>query len=87
MDILYFLVDKYDNIRNKTSLPDSADISDAKNYFMKIKKIDEKGFDQVWRVMKAVEWDRIYSQSLQNNGGRQIEWWREEGDYLDLEKS
>jgi hypothetical protein len=37
--------------------------------------------------MKAVEWDRIYSQSLQNNGGRQIEWWREEGDYLDLEKS
>jgi hypothetical protein len=54
---------------------------------MKIKKIDEKGFDQVWRVMKAVEWDRIYSQSLQNNGGRQIEWWREEGDYLDLEKS
>jgi len=87
MDILYFLVDKYDNITNKTSLPDSDDISDAKKYFMKIKQIDEEGFDKVWRVMKAVEWDRIYSQSLQNNGGRQIEWWREEGDYLDLEKS
>ncbi len=26
-------------------------------------------------------------QSLRNNGGRQIEWWKEEGDYLDIEKS
>jgi len=51
---------------------------------MKTKQINEEGFDQVWKVMTIDEWDKIHKQGLQN---RQIEWWKEEGDYLDLEKS
>ena len=77
----FVLVDKYDNINNRAEISEGVD---AKDYFMKIKKIDEEGFDQVWKVMTINEWDKIHKQGLQN---RQIEWWKEEGDYLDLEKS
>ena len=84
MDTEYVLVDKYDNITNRVKLSKGTN---PKNYFMQIKKIDEEGFDKVWKVMTMNEYDRIQHQSLRNNGGRQIEWWKEEGDYLDLEKS
>ena len=54
---------------------------------MKIKQIDEKGFDQVWKVMSIDQYDRIMNQSLKNNSSRQIEWWKDEDSYLDGEKS
>ena len=54
---------------------------------MRIKQIDEKGFDKVWKVMTIEQYDRIMNQSRRNNGGRQIEWWKEEDTYLDGEKS
>ena len=80
----FVLVDKYDNINNRAEISEGVD---AKDYFMNIKKIDEEGFDQLWKVMTIDDYDRIQHQSLRNNGGRQIEWWKEEGDYLDIEKS
>ena len=80
----FVLVDKYDNINNRADIPEGVD---AKDYFMKIKQIDEESFDQVWKVMTVEQYDRIMKQSLKNNSSRQIEWWKEEGDYLDLEKS
>ena len=80
----FVLVDKYDNINNRAEISEGVD---AKDYFMKIKKIDEESFDQLWKVMTIEQYDRIMKQSLKNNSSRQIEWWKEEGDYLDLEKS
>ena len=80
----FVLVDKYDNINNRVEISEDVD---AKDYFMKIKKIDEESFDQLWKVMTVEQYDRIMKQSLKNNSSRQIEWWKEEGDYLDLEKS
>ena len=80
----FVLVDNYDNINNRAEISEGVD---AKEYFMKIKKIDEEGFNKVWKVMTIDQYDRVMNQSLGNNGSRQIEWWREEGDYLDLEKS
>lgn len=80
----FVLVDKYDNINNRVEISEGVD---AKDYFMKIKKIDEESFDQLWKVMTVEQYDRIMKQSLKNNSSRQIEWWKEEGDYLDLEKS
>ena len=80
----FVLVDKYDNINNRADIPEGVD---AKDYFIKIKQIDEEGFDQLWKVMTIDDYDRIQHQSLRNNGGRQIEWWKEESDYLDIEKS
>ena len=80
----FVLVDKYDNINNRAEISEGVD---AKDYFMKIKQINEESFDQLWKVMTVEQYDRIMNQSLKNNNSRQIEWWREEGDYLDLEKS
>ena len=77
----FVLVDKYDNINNRVKISEGVD---AKDYFMKIKKIDEKGFDQVWKVMTIEEYDKTHRQGLQN---RQIEWWKDEDSYLDGEKS
>ena len=78
------LVYKYDNINNRADIPEGVD---AKDYFIKIKQIDEECFDQLWKVMTIDDYDRIQHQSLRNNGGRQIEWWKEEDSYLDGEKS
>ena len=80
----FVLVDKYDNINNRAEISEGVD---AKDYFMKVKQINEESFDQLWKVMTVEQYDRIMNQSLKNNNSRQIEWWREEGDYLDLEKS
>ena len=80
----FVLVDKYDNINNRAEISEGVD---AKDYFMKIKKIDKEGFDQLWKVMTIEQYDRIMKQSLKNNSSRQIEWWKDEGDYLDIEKS
>ena len=80
----FVLVDKYDNINNRVEL---SEYDNPKEYFMRIKQIDEKGFDKVWKVMTIEQYDRIMNQSRRNNGGRQIEWWKEEDSYLDIEKS
>mgnify|MGYP006131756783 FL=1 len=80
----FVLVDKYDNINNRAEISEDVD---AKDYFMKVKKIDENGFDEVWKVMTIDQYDRIMNQSRRNNGSRQIEWWKEEDSYLDIEKS
>ena len=80
----FVLVDKYDNINNRAEISEDVD---AKDYFMKVKKIDENGFDEVWKVMTIDQYDRIMNQSLKNNSSRQIEWWKDEDSYLDGEKS
>ena len=80
----FVLVDNYDNINNRAEISEGVD---AKEYFMKIKKIDEEGFNKVWKVMTIDQYDRVMNQSLGNNGSRQIEWWREEDGYLDGEMS
>ena len=80
----FVLVDKYDNINNRAEMSEDVD---AKDYFMKVKKIDEEGFDEVWKVMTIDQYDRIMNQSLKNNSSRQIEWWKGEDSYLDGEKS
>jgi len=80
----FVLVDKYDNINNRVEISEGVD---AKDYFMKIKQIDEESFDQLWKVMTIEQYDRIMNQSLKNNSSRQIEWWKEEDGYLDGEMS
>ena len=77
----FVLVDKYDNISNRAEISEGVD---AKDYFMKIKNINEEGFDKVWKVMTIEQFDRIHKHGLHN---RQIEWWREEDGYLDGEMS
>ena len=81
----YVLVDKYDNIITKVDLGSNVGLSGAKTYFKGVKQIPkDEDFDKLWKVMSEKQYDTRFKSTLQN---RQIEWWKEEGDYLDIEKS
>ena len=80
----YVLVDKGDNIIENVDLESEVGVSGARTYFLKSKGIDRKEFDNMWKVMSQNQYDIQFKSTLQN---RQIEWWKEEGDYLDIEKS
>ena len=81
----YVLVDKYDNIVTKVNLGSNVGLSGAKTYFKGVKQMPkDEDFDKLWKVMSEQQYNTQFKSTLQN---RQIEWWKEEGDYLDIEKS
>ena len=81
----YVLVDNYDNIITKVDLGSNVGLSGAKTYFKGVKQMPkDDDFDKLWRVMSEQQYDNQFKSTLQN---RQIEWWKEEDDYLDIEKS
>ena len=81
----YVLVDKYDNIVTTVDLGSNVGLSGAKTYFKGVKQMPkDEDFDKLWKVMSEKQYDTRFKSTLQN---RQIEWWKEEGDYLDIEKS
>ena len=79
----YVLVDKYDNIVDKVDLSSDVGVSGARTFFKNRKQIDEESFDKLWKVMTEKGYNFQYTASLQN---KQNEWWKEEEDYLDLDK-
>tara|TARA_B100001113_G_scaffold341804_1_gene327345 strand:+ start:553 stop:816 length:264 start_codon:yes stop_codon:yes gene_type:complete len=85
----YLLVDKYDEIITKVDLGDDIGISGARTYFIGTKRIDEKSFDNQWKVMTEKQYDRTFKNNLYDRqmGKRKYEWWKEEDAYLDGEKS
>ena len=78
----YLLVDKLDNIVTSVELASNVGLSGAKTYFLGIKKLEEKEFNKLWRVMSEKEYDIQFKASLQN---RQYEWWREDKEITDSE--
>ena len=81
----YVLVDKYDNIITTVDLGSNVGLSGAKTYFKGVKQMPkDEDFDKLWKVMSEQQYNTQFKSTLQN---RQIEWWKEEGDYLDIEKS
>ena len=83
----YVLVDKYDNINTSVDLAGNVGISGARTYFLGTKKIDEKEFNKLWRVMTESEYNRTFKNNLQNRqmGKMKYEWWKEEETYLDAD--
>ena len=77
----YVLVDKGDNIIDKVEL--NSELREAKKFFIKRKQIDEKEFDNMWKVMSEREYNNQHTASLQN---KQYEWWKDDQKYLDIDK-
>jgi|TARA_R100000152_G_scaffold11959_1_gene5125 hypothetical protein len=77
----YVLVDKGDNIIDKVEL--NSELREAKKFFIKRKQIDEKEFDNMWKVMSEKEYNSQLTASLQN---KQYEWWKDDEDWLDIDK-
>ena len=76
----YVLVDRVDNIVDKVDI--DGGLNEAKQFFIKRKQIDEKEFNNIWKVKSEEDYDLQFKSSLQN---RQVEWWKEEESYLDLD--
>ena len=76
----YYLVDKLDNINTSVDLSDDIGTSGARTYFIGTKKIEEKEFDKLWKVMTKEQWDTQFKLGLQNRqmGNRKFEWWKDE---------
>ena len=78
----YVLVDKYDNVVTTKELESGVGVSGARTYFMKIKKMDEKAFDSLWRVITEERYHEISESFLRRPSSE-----GEFGDWLDYEKS
>ena len=81
--MIYVLVGKHYEIIDKVDLASDVGVSGARTFFKNRKQIDEESFDKLWKVMTEKGYNFQYTASLQN---KQYEWWKEEEDYLDLDK-
>ena len=79
----YVLVDNFDNIVHTVDLNEKYTEEEAKLYFINLKRIGEKEFNKLWKVMAEEKYQVNLKLSLKN---RQIEWWKEDN-YLDIDKS
>ena len=89
----YVLVDKGDNIVKTIDLASNVGLSGARTYFLGVKKIDKKEFDNLWKVMTMDEYDRKYEmytripssdRTFRDYPGY-IRWWEEEKEIIDEE--
>ena len=79
----WVLVNNMDEIVDTCEIASEVGVSGAKTYFMGIKRLKGKKFDNLWRVMSQEKYDLKFKVSLQN---RQIEWWKDDQSYLDIDK-
>ena len=79
----YVLVDKIDNIVDRVELGSEVGISGAKTFFVGRKKIDEKEFNNIWKVMSEEDYD--IQSKLANRRNKQYEWWKEDKEITDSE--
>jgi|TARA_R100000664_G_C2695216_1_gene97715 molybdenum cofactor biosynthesis enzyme MoaA len=83
----YLLVDKHDNIVTSVELASNVGVSGAKTYFVGTKRIDEKEFDKLWKVMTRKEYDTQFKATLQNRqmDNMKYKWWEEDKAIVDEE--
>ena len=77
----YVLVDKSGNVNTSVELSSGVGVSGARTYFVGIKRLKEKDFDKLWKVMKESDYN---SQKLQSYPGY-IKWWEEDKEITDSE--
>ena len=82
----YVLVNRQDEIEWSQELASNIGISGAKTYFRGMKRIDEKSFDRLWKVMTQSDYDRNYEASLRTPSSEHIRWWEDIGEKSDLDE-
>ena len=80
----YVLVDNRDNVVNTVELGSNVGISGARTYFLGVKRIDEKSFDKLWKVMSQRGYDEKFKSHTRKPSSERIDypsyirWWEEE---------
>jgi hypothetical protein len=73
---------------SSVELASNVGLSGAKTYFVGVKKIEEKEFNKLWKVLSKKEWDNIqYAYKRPPSSDPNRGWWKDESTYLDIEKS
>ena len=74
----YVLVDRCDNIVDRVDLTHDIGINGARTFFVGRKQIESEKFDQIWKVMTEMDYNR--NKERKNK-------YEEFGSWLDIEKS
>ena len=77
----WVLVDKFDNIVHAVELGGRYTQKEAQRYFVNLKRIGEKEFNTLWKVMTETEYKRLEVHK------ETIKEYEEFGSWLDVEKS
>ena len=81
--MIYVLIDKAGDVVDKI---DSVTAGGAEHYFMKRKKIEDKDkFYSLWKIKTKKEYDLNMEAFARKASSEQIEWWKEEETYLDVD--
>ena len=81
--MIYVLIDKAGDVVDKI---DSITAGGAEHYFMKRKKIEDKDkFYSLWKIKTKKEYDLNMEAFQRKPSSEQIEWWKEEETYLDVD--
>ena len=81
--MLYVLINSAGDVEDKI---DSVTPGGAEHYFMKRKQMkDEKSFYKVWKIKTKKEYDLNQEAFQRKPSSEQIEWWKEEETYLDID--
>ena len=83
----YVLVDTGDYINTSVELESEVGISGAKTYFKGVKNMpNDENFDSLWKVMTEKQYNKKMKISLRKPSSYGIEWWKDDEDYLDIDK-
>ena len=80
----YVLVDNFDNMVAKVVLDNRIEIEGARDYFKGIKKLDDKEFDNLWKVMEENEYNNRLETSIRSSH-KDARWYEEEKEITDSE--
>jgi len=81
--VKYVLVDNMDSINTTVELASEVGISGARTYFKGVKRIDEKSFDKLWKVMTEITYLKGTVERTDYPG--YIRWWEEDKEITDSE--
>jgi len=81
--VKYVLVDNTDSINTSVALASEVGISGARTYFKGVKRIDEKSFDKLWKVMTEITYLKGTVERTDYPG--YIRWWEEDKEITDSE--
>ena len=84
----YVMVDKTDSIVSRVELSSDVGINGAKTYFVGVKKLPEKDFSKLWRVMSEEEYNKKFEIGHRKPSSHPgyVKWWKEERMNLDIDK-
>ena len=84
----YVLVRKSDgSMASSVRINDNHEVVAAKFYFMGRKQINEKRFDELWRVIPESEYDlMVEAYERRSSSDPNKRWWKTENEYLDIDR-